>query len=382
MRRAAIWVLLLLAVGLAFFLLSQTRSEEGFYSPVYSPDGSQVFFIARETSGLVLGFGFECFSPPAYVFVWKDRFTLLRLRVEDGSVEIAETWPGSPFERQWLRTYRGRLFTVPSTRLQWDDQNRLQYRVRLRTPRQPTADHFFLNGEWRSTGEESPDSNTWQQGWTETSGDNESPLSGEWEVMPARGEQAYPCALVAHNAKTSELKVLLATPTCDRVYPNGIRFSDVAQFSRREQIERIRLLKSTKEELKRQALAEGLTEHEAWLRAIDQMQELGFYARPPQLVAQALSRQRARALEQQGALEPLFSITEMEFRVGLFQDIERAIKAPGTEVERSGRYVIHRDYSNSQKLNRFFESGGRLFYVETQRRTYRLKLTKERPATR
>ena len=262
-------------------------------------------------------------------------------------------------ERQWLRTYRGRLFTVPSTRLQWDDQNRLQYRVRLRTPRQPTADHFFLNGEWRSTGEESPDSNTWQQGWTETSGDNESPLSGEWEVLPARGEQAYPCALVAHNAKTSELKVLLATPTCDRVYPNGIRFSDVAQFSRREQIERIRLLTSTKERLERQALAEGLTEHEAWLKAIDQMQELGFYARPPQLVAQALSRQQARVLENQGALEPLFSITEMEFRVGLFQDIERAIKAPGTEVERSGRYVIHRDYSNSQKLNRFFESGGR-----------------------
>ena len=382
MRRAAIWVLLLLAAGLAFFLLSQTLREEGCYSPVYSPDGSEVFFIARETSGLVLGFGFECFSPPAHVFVWKDRFTLLRLRVEDGSVEIAETWPGSPLERQWLRTYRGRLFTVPSTRLQWDDQSRLQYRVRLRTPRQPTADHFFLSGEWRSTGEESPDSNTWQQGWTETSGDNESPLSGEWEVMPARGEQAYPCALVAHNAATSESKVLLATPTCDRVYPAGIHFSDVAQFSRRKQIERIRLLKSTRDELTHQALAEGLTEYEASLKVIDQMQELGFYARPPQLVAQVLRRQQARALEQQGALQPLFSITEMEFRVGLFQDIERAVKAPGTEVERSGRYAIHRDYSNSQKLNRFFESGVMLFYVETQGRTYSLRVTKERPATR
>ena len=382
MRRAAIWVLLLLAVGLAFFLLSHTLSEEGFYSPVYSPDGSEVFFIARETSGLVLGFGFECFSPPAHVFVWKDRFTLLRLLVEDGSVKIAKTWPGSPLERQWLRTYRGRLFTVPSTRLQWDDQNRLQYRVRLRTPRQPTADHFFLSGEWRSTGEESPDSNAWQEGWTETSGYDESTLSGEWEVIAARGEQAYPCALVAHNAATSELKVLLATPTCDRVYRNGIRFADVAELSRRRYIERIELLKSTRDELTQQALAEGLTEYEASLKVTLQMQDLGFYARPPQLVAQALSRQRARALEQQGALEPLFSITEMEFRVGLFQDIERAIKAPGTEVERSGKYVIHRDYSTSQKLNRFFESGRRLFYVETQGRTYRLELTEARPASR
>ena len=382
MKRAVVLAFVLLAVGLAFLLLSQTLSEEGFYSPVYSPDGAEVFFIARETSGLVLGFGFECFSPPAYVFVWKDRFTLLRLLVEDGSVEIAKTWPGSPLERQWLRTYRGRLFTVPSTRLRWDDPSRLQYRVRLRTPRQPTADHFFLSGEWKSTGEESPDSNTWQQGWTETSGNNESPLSGEWEVMPARGEQAYPCALVAHSAATSELKVLLATPTCDRVYPNGIRFSDVAELSRRKQIERIKLLKSTHDLLMQQAQAEGLTEYEASLKVTLQMQDLGFYARPPQLVAQALSRQRARALEQQGALEPLFSITEMEFRVGLFQDIERAIKAPGAEVERSGRYVIHRDYSNSQKLNRFFESGERLFYVETQGRTYRLKLTEARPASR
>ncbi len=155
----------LLAVGLAFLLLSQIRSEEGFYSPVYSPDGSEVFFIAREKSGLVLGF--ECLSPPAYVFVWKDPFTLLRLRVEDGSVEVARTWPGSPLERQWLRTYRGRLFTAPSTRLRWDDPSRLPYRVGLRTPRQPTADHFFLSGEWRSTGEESPDSKTWQQGRTD-----------------------------------------------------------------------------------------------------------------------------------------------------------------------------------------------------------------------
>ena len=146
MKRAALLVLLLLVAGVAFFLLSQTLREEGFYSPVYSPDGSEVFFIARETSGLVLGFGFECFSPPAHVFVWKDRFTLLRLLVEDGSIEIAKTWPGSPLERQWLRTYRGRLFTVPSTRLQWDDLNTLQYRVRLRTPRQPTAEHFFLTG--------------------------------------------------------------------------------------------------------------------------------------------------------------------------------------------------------------------------------------------
>ena len=382
MKRAALLVLLLLAAGVAFLLLSQTLSEEGFYSPVYSPDGSKVFFIARETSGLVLGFGFECFSPPAHVFVWKDRFTLLRLLVEDGSIEIAKTWPGSPLERQWLRTYRGRLFTVPSTRLQWDDQNRLQYRVRLRTPRQPTADHFFLSGEWTSTGEELTDSNIWQEGWTETSGYDESSLSGEWEVIPARGEQAYPCALVAHNAKTSELKVLLATSTCDRVYPAGIHFSDVEQFSRREQIERIKLLKSTHDELMQQAQAEGLTEYEASLKVTLQMQDLGFYARPPQLVAQALDEQEALSLRKQGALEPLFSITEMEFRVGLFQDIERAIKAPGTEVERSGRYVIHRDYSNSQKLNRFFESGGRLFYVQTQGRTYRLELTEERPASR
>ena len=94
------------------------------------------------------------------------------------------------------------------------------------------------------------------------------------------------------------------------------------------------------------------------------------------------SVQEALSLQKQGALEPLFSITEMEFRVGLFQDIERAIKAPGTEVERSGKYVIHRDYSNSQKLNRFFESRERLFYVETQGRTYRLELTEARSASR
>ena len=103
---------------------------------------------------LVLGFGFECLSPPAYGFVWKDRLTLLRLRVEDGSVEVAKTWPGSPLGRTVVahvsRTPVHRAFHPPAM----GRPERAAISSRLRTPRQPTADHFFLSGEWKSTGQE------------------------------------------------------------------------------------------------------------------------------------------------------------------------------------------------------------------------------------
>ena len=71
----------------------------------------------------------------------------------------------------------------------------------------------------------------------------------------------------------------------------------------------------------------------------------------------------------------MFEIADAEMASGIFQDIEKAIAAPGTEVEKSfAPYVIHRDYDNSRKLNAYLAGGGRVFGVCVRDRFYLMEI--------
>lgn len=60
---------------------------------------------------------------------------------------------------------------------------------------------------------------------------------------------------------------------------------------------------------------------------------------------------------------------------GVFHDIEQAIASPGEEVDKDmGGYHIHRDYSNSARLNKFISAGNTRFYVEYLGVTYELTI--------
>ena len=72
----------------------------------------------------------------------------------------------------------------------------------------------------------------------------------------------------------------------------------------------------------------------------------------------------------------------MEFRVGLFQDIEAALAAPGTEVRFAGPYLHHADFTTSEALNAFMASGGHEFYVETAQGVAALHVVPARGITR
>ncbi|MEZ4484507.1 MAG: hypothetical protein R2864_07895 [Syntrophotaleaceae bacterium] len=60
----------------------------------------------------------------------------------------------------------------------------------------------------------------------------------------------------------------------------------------------------------------------------------------------------------------IFTIDPMELRVGLFHDLKQAMDRPGEAVERSGRYVRHRDYTTSEELNAFLETKPEEFGVQ------------------
>jgi len=97
-----------------------------------------------------------------------------------------------------------------------------------------------------------------------------------------------------------------------------------------------------------------------------EMQRLGLYPKPTTLVAARGGCEGA---------SPVFSISDMEFTVGLFPDIEQAIASPGTEVDKSmGDYVTHRDYSTSREINDYLKSGHTSFVVRARGACWRLTI--------
>ena len=374
---ATVFVLVLIVL---FF--SQLQEHEGYFSPVYSPDGTAVYFIHRESQGLVTGFGWESFTPPAHVFVWKDRFSLRKLDQASGAVETLHRWPASPIENRRLRTYRGRAFTYPRTRLSWVEGAHLEYKISLSIPVQPSAEQHYVSRMWNNVENRLIEEGDWTQGWTSTAGDDVSPLSGDWELILAKGRETYPCALAAFNSREQTVRVLLETDVCPDVYPDGIRAADLAPQARRPSIERIQELTDVQERLTQEGLDAGMSEYEASLHVSRRMRDLGYYPKPPQLIARRLGADEAERFRREGEQAALFPIEEMEFRVGLFTDIEKATDNPGEEFDKAGKYIIHSDYTTSQALNAYLGSGPKTFHVERRGEVYEMTITKPANARR
>jgi hypothetical protein len=162
----------------------------------------------------------------------------------------------------------------------------------------------------------------------------------------------------------------------------SLEFADVRQYARRAGLERLARIASIRAEVIRTARARGASDVDAELEAIDALEQAGYYARPAQLVATRLSPTDVEQRRSRRTLTPLFRITEMEFRVGLFPDIERAIASPGTEVAYRGPYLRHTDYTTSEALNTALEGGARDFFVETARGFAELQFVPPRGPTR
>jgi hypothetical protein len=102
---------------------------------------------------------------------------------------------------------------------------------------------------------------------------------------------------------------------------------------------------------------QGRSEIDAMLQANDEMEKMGYYPKTRKLKAIKIDRPRQNI--------QVFLITNDEFRFGMFQDIEKAISNPGSEVHFSGSYVMHQDFDTSKKLNEFLAAGNKAFIVKT-----------------
>jgi len=378
MRRKALWALaILLSLGAAAAWqtgLLGLRLETGYYSPVFTADGESVIAVRREVSATITGFGYEFFTPPATVRVHRDRFALVSLRASDGRMTVLQRFAASPLEGQKFEAYHGAIFGSPQVHLRWEG-NRLQYEIGVTRYATPSSRTFVLRGEgtipWLppsgGRGRDEPSSSAWKETYAGMGGDEAQQLYGDAEAIAVPGEEAMPCAVALLRRDT--VQVLEQTGVCRRRYRAGITAADLAPISRRAAIERMETIRRTSADLVRQNRAAGLPEGEAILKADKEMERLGYYPKSTTLVAQTTTCDAT----------PLFTISDDEFRFGMFSDIERAVASPGEEVDKSmGDYVIHRDYRTSAALNEYLKAGHTTFVVRARGACWRLTISRPR----
>lgn len=369
MRRGLVALGVMVVLAFAGLLAACSAHERGFLSPQFAPDGASVVVIARETRALVFGFGYEAFTPPARTRVLRDRFSLLRIHLADGRVDVLHEFPASPLEGGWVHSYRPSLAGSASARLRWTTPDALEYEIAVSRPRQPSSETFVTRRRWNTTSGQL-ESTGWTEGSAGMGGIESTQLHGDREVVALRAGGALPCAVLLVTEGQPLARPLLEELDCRKAFPDGYPVARLADVIHRPAIMRVEHLRETHARLQAEARARGLSEGDAALAAIRGMQQLGLYPRPSTLVAI-----RATAIEPG---MPVFEISDTEFEVGLFPDIRAALDSPGTEVEKSiGDYIVHRDHDTSRRLNAWLADRARTtFYVRADGATWTLELTR------
>jgi hypothetical protein len=288
------------------------------------------------------------------VFVRRDRFTLVRLDRQTAEHTVTATLPPSPLEGRWLRAYRPHMSRIGQARAAVGRKNQAPVWSVAVIARDDYSEQTFAitsadrKQEWRTSG-------------ASLGGhDERATLSGGEEVLVV---PFAPCAIVLLDSSERAIRTLTAAACGPDAAP--IEYAAVETYARRDAIERTARLGELRDDLARKARASGLSDGDAELRAIDQLERRGYLPRPPQLVATPLTIDDVRKRQESGTLTPLFAISAEEFRIGLFPDIRAALDAPGTEVRYQGPYVLHHDFDTSRALNGYLDHGVQAFFVET-----------------
>jgi hypothetical protein len=340
----------------------------GYLSPVFARDGRSVYAVVRDARAMVTGFGREFFTAPASVRLLRDRFTLIKVALEDGRITVVEEFPPSPLQGQRASAYRPAIFGVPRAHLRWADADHLEYEIGVTRSEIPRLRTFVLRRRWNAAAGSYETTPPWQEASPDGGGDEPDQLHGDLEAIAVPGEYAMPCAIAILRRGDSQGRVLVETADCRDRYPSGFTEAVLAPLSRRAEIERAELIKNTYADLVKRGRAAGLPEGQAMLDAGEEMSRRGLFPKTAKLIAHAAACDGA---------SPLFHISTGEFSVGLFQDIEKAIAAPGTDVDKSmGSYITHRAYTTSRDINTFIDAGHAIFFVETRGACWRLTINR------
>jgi hypothetical protein len=358
------------AAGAAWWLgLVTWERHTGYLAPAFARDGRAVYAMVRDTRGVTWGFGWEHFTPPAHAYPLADRVRLVRLDVASGAEETLETWGTTPVTRRLLREYRGRVFNFMSARVRVEPDGSVHYAATLAIPVVPVSEVHRLGGVWSTTPGARRRGEWSREGWA-SDGPSEPVLSGPTEVFALPGPEGFPCAVALLDHRTRAVRVLARSAAFAARYPGGPSLDALLAVSRKADIERVEEVRRVKAELVAKYRGQGLSEGDAILRSLGDLEDRGYLPRSPRLVAHRLAGDAPPP-----AALPVFEIADAEMASGIFPDLERALARPGAEVRKStGAYVVHRDYGTSQRLNAYLERGGREFLVRFRGARYRVEV--------
>jgi hypothetical protein len=364
-RRALIVIAVILLAWLALAVLGLFAVERhtGYFAPVWDAQGDGIHYVERNSFGVVWGFGWEMFTPPAYSYVIKDEFRLRHLELGASEPTTLAHWPASPVERRITRNYRGRIFNTASARVEVVPDG-VSYRIKISVPRVPRSETWSIEGTWSRAGA----SGAWRAEEAGPTPGSERALVGGIELLTARGRESYPAAILAVDAD-GNADVLVRNAAFDDIYPDGVPAEKLAEWSRRDQIEHAREFRRVQGELEVRYEREGLNQGAATLQAYRDMEELGLLPRRPRIVAMPVDEAPADVR--------VFDIPANYLDVGLFSDIAEAIASPGSEADTgTGSYLKYYDDELGPRLKAWREAGNDRFAVRTGGRTYVLTVTR------
>jgi hypothetical protein len=360
-----------LGAGAAWQLgLASWAAHEGYFGPALSPDGRFVYVMVRRTAGPTWLDGI--FEQATGAFPIGDRVSLIRIDAKGGPLDVLETWPSTPLARRVVHASLGNVFAVLHATIRPDASGAVRYTAEFVLPGTPFGDVRRISGVWSERPEERQ-RGEWQHVNWQSHQASEPVVAGNTEVFAAAGPASFPSAVVLLDHTTRTATPIAHGRAYRTRYPNGPLIDELLATSRKPEIDRLAIWKRRQAELVAESRARGATENDAILRSYRALEDEGLMprSRAPRIVANPVT---AADLPGVASL-PLFEIAEGEMASGVFRDIENAINTPGEEVEKSPvQYVIHRDYSNSAKLNAYLAGGGRAFVVRYRGASYRIEI--------
>jgi hypothetical protein len=109
--------------------------------------GDGIYYVERDSFGIVWGFGWEMFTPPAYSYVMNDEFRLRHLAIGGAEPATLASWSTSPVEGRVTRHTGG----GSSTRFRPASTSRrtaCPIWIKMSIPRVPTSEQWAIEGTW------------------------------------------------------------------------------------------------------------------------------------------------------------------------------------------------------------------------------------------
>jgi hypothetical protein len=341
--------------------LAAYEKYRGYLAPVWSTDGRFLYFMERESAGIVLGFGYDYFPPLANVYLTQDDLALRRLDLEDLTTQTLTRIQLTPKTRRWLEFNRGGIFGNVRAGL-FEDDGSLNYQVRFEYGLFPDKEVWYSEGNWPGD-DEDEGVPVWKSFPAPFIFANDQVLQGGRELLLAKGVENFGSAILAVD-EDGIIAPLVTSPA----YQHREGFlPPLMGASRRERIEAARDEKAFEQNLLAEFEAEGLSEGAAQQRYTLELERRGLRVPTRRLVAEEI------AAPVDG--DKVFPLSAKRFLPHTYPDLRVAISNPGLLVEAELRDRVR--YGTNGELpgpKDWIEAGNRSFVIDTDQGLFRIMI--------